>query len=516
MAVTLGRLAALRSSQGPWRLLAVSRSHGRVSLFSSTPCTPPAPPPRPPAGQTGSADAEAAKHSAAPKSEPVPKVEPTIQHKESTIELLAKPEVELPLHKPAREFFPAFLSILSGIISAAAGGVVIFLLQRTEPVNKRDAERLIDRDQPRVNDEEDLLAFSHHLPRTTVDPPLADGVYVTRATAERAMEVHLTGPPAAMLLLVGPKGSGKSTLVQHKLAGRPGAVAIDFTDKMHGTDMYSAIAKQVCPGRPALHERASDKTVLISLLKRATADYRKASGDGKWLPTIYVEVSRRVEVGTIKSVLAILKDLACDRKLCKVVVAMSDARTAFVFNNDPGRNDVMWFGDLTRAEAEEYLDRRKAFVGELAPLRDEVLGRVTRNAGLLRKVCGRLESEPGASAAEVVAAFASEQRANAESRVSGLLYSDGKPAPDGKLGVFQFARLLQDLLDHGGSVTAKQVSHYMLSEADVAKELESHQAIQLDVVSHVYSFTSPADEIAAKEALAKRHGIVRRFLNLFK
>jgi hypothetical protein len=221
-----------------------------------------------------------------------------------------------------------------------------------------------------------------------------------------------------------------------------------------------------------------------------------------------------------------LKDLACDQELCKVVVAMSDANTAFVFNNDKGGNKVMWFGNMTRAEAEQYLDLRKALVGELVPRRDEVLGRATRNVGLLRELCARLERKTDTGAAEVVAAFASAHRANAESRVSGLLQADGKPAPDEKLRVLQFARLLQDLLDNGGSVPAKQVDHYMPSEADVAKELESNQAIQLDVVSHVYSFNSPADEIAAKEALAKRaelaakeaqrRGIGGRFLDLFK
>jgi hypothetical protein len=255
-----------------------------------------------------------------------------------------------------------------------------FMLQRTEPGNKRDADRVLDRDQPRVDEEEDLRAFSHHLPRTTVEPPLAEGVYVTRASSERDAKAYIEGPPAAMLLLVGPKGAGKTTLVLHVLAGREGTLAIKFTDRCTQRTC-TAPSLRLCPGRPALHDRASDEQVLVGLLKRATAEYRKEMGDDKWQPTIYVEVSRRVEVGNIKSVLAILKDLACGQKLCKVVVAMSDAKTAFVFNNDMGRNDVMWFGDLTRAEAEEYLDRRKALVGELAPLRDEVIVRATRNAG---------------------------------------------------------------------------------------------------------------------------------------
>ncbi len=241
---------------GPWRLLALSRPHGRSQLCSSTQRTPPAPPRRPPAGQNGSENAEAANHSAAPKSKPVPKIEPEIEPKiERKIDPEIKTEME-PVTQPTPTMSSHAINIIAtAFVTAVIGGLstlVGFALQPWE----------LSR------------AFSHHLPRTTVDPPAAESVYVSRASAEHEMKVHLTGPPAAMLLLVGPKGSGKSTLVQHKLAGRPGAVAIDFTDKMHGTDMYSAIAKQVCPGRPALHRRASDKAVLISLLKRATADYR--------------------------------------------------------------------------------------------------------------------------------------------------------------------------------------------------------------------------------------------------
>mmetsp|Transcript_34278 Transcript_34278/g.80886 ORF Transcript_34278/g.80886 Transcript_34278/m.80886 type:complete len:160 (+) Transcript_34278:297-776(+) len=117
-----------------------------------------------------------------------------------------------------------------------------------------------------------------------------------------------------------PRGSGKSTLVQHALTDRPGKVAIEFSDEMIATQMYRAIAKRVCPGKPALHERASEKTVLVDLLRRATANHCKKTGNERWVPTIFVEVSRRVTRGTLKSVLHVLKGLACDQKLCKVIV----------------------------------------------------------------------------------------------------------------------------------------------------------------------------------------------------
>mmetsp|Transcript_34276 Transcript_34276/g.80879 ORF Transcript_34276/g.80879 Transcript_34276/m.80879 type:complete len:239 (+) Transcript_34276:260-976(+) len=103
---------------------------------------------------------------------------------------------------------------------------------------------------------------------TTVPAPSVEGVYVLRVPAEREVQQYLASAPAQMLLVVGPKGSGKSTPVQHALAGRPGTVAIEFSDDMVATQMYRAIAKRVCPGKPALHERASKKKVLLDLLQR--------------------------------------------------------------------------------------------------------------------------------------------------------------------------------------------------------------------------------------------------------
>jgi len=136
----------------------------------------------------------------------------------------------------------------------------------TSPRVKRDGERILDRGQPEVDDAEDLRAFSQSLPMTTVPAPSVEGVYVLRVPAEREVQQYLASAPAQMLLVVGPKGSGKSTPVQHALAGRPGTVAIEFSDDMVATQMYRAIAKRVCPGKPALHERASEKTVLVALL----------------------------------------------------------------------------------------------------------------------------------------------------------------------------------------------------------------------------------------------------------
>jgi hypothetical protein len=102
-----------------------------------------------------------------------------------------------------------------------------------------------------------------------VDPPAAESFYMRRTSAEHEMQGYLTGPPAAMLLFVGPNGAGNSKLVQHVLSGRTGTVAIKLTETMHQTDMYRAVAEKVCPGRPDLHACASEEAVLISLLKGA-------------------------------------------------------------------------------------------------------------------------------------------------------------------------------------------------------------------------------------------------------
>ncbi|KAJ1635727.1 hypothetical protein T492DRAFT_444494 [Pavlovales sp. CCMP2436] len=181
---------------------------------------------------------------------------------------------------------------------------------------------------------------------------------------------------------------------------------------------------------------------------------------------------------------------------------MSDANTAFVQPNDEGRNQVLWLDDLTRAETEEFLDIH-------APLRPEVLGRTTCRASQLNALCckGNLsELQTGAGAADIVTAFVNKSRLVAFHNVRGLL-SDTT--------IVDFERLMQEMIDNGGSVTTTQA--WFVNMATAAEEIHANQAIQLNVVTGVHSFNSAADAIAAEKELAarrSRRGVVRRFLNI--
>ena len=172
---------------------------------------------------------------------------------------------------------------------------------------------------------------------------------------------------------------------------------------------------------------------------------------------------------------------------------MSDASTALVQPNDQGRNRVLWLDDLTRAEAEKFLDKRKALVGKHAPLRDEVLGRATCRASSLHALCCKLELQTGAGAADIVTAFVNEYRLDAFHNVRGLL---------SVTNTVDFERLMQFMLDNGGSVTTYQT--HFVDMATAAEEINANEAIQYNVKTGVYSFNSAADAIAAKEELAAR------------
>mmetsp|Transcript_16873 Transcript_16873/g.42169 ORF Transcript_16873/g.42169 Transcript_16873/m.42169 type:complete len:187 (-) Transcript_16873:192-752(-) len=166
---------------------------------------------------------------------------------------------------------------------------------------------------------------------------------------------------------------------------------------------------------------------------------------------------------------------------------MSDANTAFVQPNDEGRNQVLWLDDLTRAETEEFLDIH-------APLRPEVLGRTTCRASQLNALCCNLdEPPPGASAADIVTAFVNEDRLDAFHNLRGLLEDTN---------TVDFERLMQAMIDNGGSVTTTQA--WFVDMKTAAEEIRANQAIQLNVVTGVYSFNSAADAIAAEEELAVR------------
>mmetsp|Transcript_16872 Transcript_16872/g.42167 ORF Transcript_16872/g.42167 Transcript_16872/m.42167 type:complete len:82 (-) Transcript_16872:192-437(-) len=61
---------------------------------------------------------------------------------------------------------------------------------------------------------------------------------------------------------------------------------------------------------------------------------------------------------------------------------------------------------------------------------------------------------------------------------------------------------MQEMIDNGGSVTTTQA--WFVDMKTAAEEIRANQAIQLNVVTGVYSFNSAADAIAAEEELAVR------------
>jgi len=109
--------------------------------------------------------------------------------------------------------------------------------------------------------------------------------------------------------------------------------------------------------------------------------------------------------------------------------------------------------------------------------------------------------------ADIVTAFVNKYRLDASYSVQGLL-SDTTTV--------DFKRLMQAMIDNGGSVTTTQA--WFVNMATAAEEIHANEAIQLNVVTGVYSFNSAADAIAAKKELAARRslrGIVRCFLDIF-
>ena len=143
-------------------------------------------------------------------------------------------------------------------------------------------------------------------------------------------------------IVAGPKGGGKTTVVQQTLNGKSGVLFVDVSD----ADSEKTIINKLLG---TIHKPVED----IRLGLRVLAPFFLAAAeaaDGRRI-TVVLEVERgTASDGVLYMVKSSAKKLAC---FANVIIVLSEVNDALMFGDDK-RHDFIWVDGMTNDEASEY------------------------------------------------------------------------------------------------------------------------------------------------------------------
>ena len=299
------------------------------------------------------------------------------------------------------------------------------------------------------------------------------------------------------MVVVGPRGGGKSTAAMEAVKGRAGTIGILVNE---GIDIYKAITAALYESemitnatdilRTSNYE-ISDEKDLKSVIMKAV-DMRLPH-DPSWRPTIVVEIDRGTLDVLVREVAKVFKRLTVDLKAAHVILVLGDAIAAFALPNDPNRQTLVWVDDFTPDEAVTYLDGRGCMLPAHdkanAQRRRELLKLGGTRPALLRKVCDIL---PAYREAHLSAKVSS-----ATLDVEGLLW-------DGQTFSSDFGRLMCALLNATDldGVPTSAARDYLAPPRTVVESFKRNHAVMFHMPTRTYRFHSPAHRQAARSMLS--------------
>jgi hypothetical protein len=176
--------------------------------------------------------------------------------------------------------------------------------------------------------------------------------HVTRDMEEDLKE-YIGTVDDAYLVLVGPRGCGKSVGIVAAAEGMEGVIVVTLTES--SVAVSALVMAQVCPDYPVDHAMSARK--LGDLFRAAILEVKRRSNGVKvWAPTVVVEVEQGVMDSVVLGVAKSMKHLGSDTQTCRAVMVLSDAHGAFALPTDDTRVKIIWVEDFSPQEAHKLLD----------------------------------------------------------------------------------------------------------------------------------------------------------------
>jgi hypothetical protein len=331
--------------------------------------------------------------------------------------------------------------------------------------------------------------------------------YVARAQIDAELGAFVEHAGERIVIVIGPRGAGKTTAVAHALEQTDGVIMLSVTgEHKRDTGIYASLLDNTL-GRTPYSTSALSQNQMVGYLKAAASRYGKLHPHAAdWKPTLVFELETKAEPATVSLAVQTMKNLVCDRAVCHGFVVLSDAHSIYAVTTDTGRHAYTWTGDFSSAEADAYLDVLGVLsAADERALRAEVYAKASTRAIDLSNLAAELNSSTGVPAHDVVRAFVGKQQADGMARVENLIGVSEKAAKAeyGMRGL-HFIRLMKAMLKNGGSLRMTDAK-YMCSEigiADVLK-LSQHHAISINTQTRTFVFNTPADRVAAEQVLGQ-------------
>jgi hypothetical protein len=302
------------------------------------------------------------------------------------------------------------------------------------------------------------------------------------------------------MVLVGPRGGGKTTAIKRFLTGRSKVVYL-----------------QLSPEFPTITAALKHKLGIVQASEMTSEEIlgplSELRGDEK--PVLVVEVDSEAEKDAVAAQSQMLKVLAVDLQLIHAIIVLSDANAAFKLKQDENRQTFVWVGDFTAGEMDTFLDKRgvlptdeEAVDGPNSKLRRRILDEIGANPQMLKKMARAataavaalqnadeaLSSPEARRAAEhgAIEAFIEKRNELAKAEVNNLLtQSTDKDTP---------RRLMRLLLggDFPGGVSQYDGDFSAKKLGEEVKE-KFHRALCFNSETNLCQFFSPMHERAARD-----------------
>ena len=357
-----------------------------------------------------------------------------------------------------------------------------------------------------------------------VPPPVADklGVYVPRLELENELKSFvrkLSTAGGKYMVVVGARGAGKSTLVEHVLSEMDGGVLIvplgeasSTTSDLDALIVQAALKKYKLPTDSP---HATSEPIKGGYLAERLEAVAKARGEPGWRPTIVLDMNLSGDGPLIRAACARLKVLAHDKALCHAILLLSSSFAVAELPRDPDRQQFVRVGALSDGEARAQLESNfKALLPEhvataaaVAAVKERVLPLTTRPSRMSAVVEAVLGSKDEAEFAARAEAWASGFEAAARKEVAASLnpvlhvhFRD--KGEEVELGTRD---LMRALLDAGRPIELPSAGYNVPARIFASKIRDSDEAkatVDVDLVANTVDFASSAHRKAAAKLLS--------------
>lgn len=196
---------------------------------------------------------------------------------------------------------------------------------------------------PRVITCSELIVSRNFISALDVD------VYISQPVLEEELSAFIGIRGKEYIVVNGPKGAGKSTLVNNAILQQPfGVISLSLVTS--ASDLYNAFANDVCESKDTWGIKNVGE-----VLRNVTEYGRRKLTSADWVPTLVVEVDRASTDASVHQIARDIKLLCVDQGVCRGIIILSNALAAFALPKDP-RVEMLWVDDFSIEQANQYFD----------------------------------------------------------------------------------------------------------------------------------------------------------------